>query len=161
MDNHHFYWQHFLFMVIFHSYVNVDQRVVKILTHTRVIYLHCLPFDLSKVLFSDIVLFFPSIPIYSLYLYIPIYSLSINSPHLYFHLYSIVYNLFIYIFPSKVQTSPLKVRRIRRAAPRRTPFVELPLGATEDRVTGTINIERALKEAGKVPMAAMAMWGPC
>jgi magnesium chelatase subunit I len=32
---------------------------------------------------------------------------------------------------------------------RRTPFVELPLGATEDRVTGTIDIERALKEAGK------------
>jgi Mg-chelatase subunit ChlI len=29
--------------------------------------------------------------------------------------------------------------------------VELPLGATEDRVTGTIDIERALKEAGKVP----------
>jgi len=32
---------------------------------------------------------------------------------------------------------------------RKTPFVELPLGATEDRVTGTIDIERALKEAGK------------
>ncbi len=32
---------------------------------------------------------------------------------------------------------------------KRTPFVELPLGATEDRVTGTIDIERALKEAGK------------
>ena len=39
----------------------------------------------------------------------------------------------------------------RRPKPRRTPFVELPLGATEDRVTGTIDIERALKEAGKVP----------
>ena len=38
--------------------------------------------------------------------------------------------------------------------PRRTPFVELPLGATEDRVTGTIDIERALKEAGKVPKHA-------
>merc|ERR1712008_534660 len=32
---------------------------------------------------------------------------------------------------------------------RRTPFVELPLGATEDRVTGTIDIERALLEGGK------------
>lgn len=32
---------------------------------------------------------------------------------------------------------------------KRTPFVELPLGATEDRVTGTIDIERALKEAVK------------
>lgn len=32
---------------------------------------------------------------------------------------------------------------------RRTPFVELPLGATEDRVTGTIDIERALMEGGK------------
>jgi len=32
---------------------------------------------------------------------------------------------------------------------RRTPFVELPLGATEDRITGTIDIEKALKEAGK------------
>jgi len=32
---------------------------------------------------------------------------------------------------------------------RRTPFVELPLGATEDRVTGTIDIEKALLEAGK------------
>jgi len=31
----------------------------------------------------------------------------------------------------------------------RTPFVELPLGATEDRVTGTIDIERALLEGGK------------
>ena len=27
-----------------------------------------------------------------------------------------------------------------------TPLVELPLGATEDRVCGTIDIERALKE---------------
>jgi len=34
-------------------------------------------------------------------------------------------------------------------AMRRTPFVELPLGATEDRVTGTIDIERALAEGGK------------
>lgn len=34
-------------------------------------------------------------------------------------------------------------------AMRRTPFVELPLGATEDRVTGTIDIERALMEGGK------------
>jgi len=32
---------------------------------------------------------------------------------------------------------------------RRTPFVELPLGATEDRVTGTIDIERALLQGGK------------
>lgn len=32
---------------------------------------------------------------------------------------------------------------------KRTPFVELPLGATEDRVTGTIDIERALLEGGK------------
>jgi len=32
---------------------------------------------------------------------------------------------------------------------RQTPFVELPLGATEDRVTGTIDIERALLEGGK------------
>lgn len=32
---------------------------------------------------------------------------------------------------------------------RKTPFVELPLGATEDRVTGTIDIERALLEGGK------------
>jgi len=32
---------------------------------------------------------------------------------------------------------------------RRTPFVELPLGATEDRVTGTIDIEAALLEGGK------------
>lgn len=32
---------------------------------------------------------------------------------------------------------------------RPTPFVELPLGATEDRVTGTIDIERALMEGGK------------
>lgn len=32
---------------------------------------------------------------------------------------------------------------------RKTPFVELPLGATEDRVTGTIDIEKALLEAGK------------
>eukprot|EP00490_Sorites_sp_Unknown_P008747 CAMPEP_0114690852 /NCGR_PEP_ID=MMETSP0191-20121206/66159_1 /TAXON_ID=126664 /ORGANISM="Sorites sp." /LENGTH=468 /DNA_ID=CAMNT_0001981283 /DNA_START=40 /DNA_END=1448 /DNA_ORIENTATION=+ len=36
-----------------------------------------------------------------------------------------------------------------KTAKKRTPFVELPLGATEDRVTGTIDIERALKEAGK------------
>merc|ERR1719443_421316 len=33
---------------------------------------------------------------------------------------------------------------------RRTPMVELPLGATEDRVTGTINIEKALLAGGKV-----------
>lgn len=32
---------------------------------------------------------------------------------------------------------------------RRTPFVELPLGATEDRVTGTIDIESALLKGGK------------
>mmetsp|Transcript_12405 Transcript_12405/g.29196 ORF Transcript_12405/g.29196 Transcript_12405/m.29196 type:complete len:448 (+) Transcript_12405:64-1407(+) len=32
---------------------------------------------------------------------------------------------------------------------RPTPFVELPLGATEDRVTGTIDIEKALLEGGK------------
>mmetsp|Transcript_17814 Transcript_17814/g.49409 ORF Transcript_17814/g.49409 Transcript_17814/m.49409 type:complete len:464 (+) Transcript_17814:83-1474(+) len=32
---------------------------------------------------------------------------------------------------------------------RRTPFVELPLGATEDRVTGTIDIEQALLKGGK------------
>eukprot|EP00929_Paragymnodinium_shiwhaense_P050223 TRINITY_DN25300_c0_g1_i1.p1 TRINITY_DN25300_c0_g1~~TRINITY_DN25300_c0_g1_i1.p1 ORF type:complete len:468 (-),score=113.23 TRINITY_DN25300_c0_g1_i1:250-1653(-) len=34
-------------------------------------------------------------------------------------------------------------------AQKKTPFVELPLGATEDRVTGTIDIEKALLEAGK------------
>ncbi|CAK0890998.1 unnamed protein product, partial [Prorocentrum cordatum] len=32
---------------------------------------------------------------------------------------------------------------------KRTPFVELPLGATEDRVTGTIDIEKALLQGGK------------
>jgi len=34
-------------------------------------------------------------------------------------------------------------------AMKRTPFVELPLGATEDRVTGTIDIEKALLQGGK------------
>merc|ERR1719277_1405434 len=34
-------------------------------------------------------------------------------------------------------------------ATKRTPFVELPLGATEDRVTGTIDIEKALLQGGK------------
>jgi magnesium chelatase subunit D len=33
--------------------------------------------------------------------------------------------------------------------PRRVPVVELPLGATEDRVVGTIDIERAIKEGVK------------
>lgn len=32
---------------------------------------------------------------------------------------------------------------------KRTPFVELPLGATEDRITGTIDIEKALLSGGK------------
>jgi magnesium chelatase subunit I len=32
---------------------------------------------------------------------------------------------------------------------KQTPFVELPLGATEDRVTGTIDIEKALLQGGK------------
>jgi magnesium chelatase subunit I len=33
-------------------------------------------------------------------------------------------------------------------ASKKIPMVELPLGATEDRVCGTINIEMALKEGG-------------
>lgn len=32
----------------------------------------------------------------------------------------------------------------------RTPLVELPLGATEDRICGTIDIEKALTEGIKV-----------
>lgn len=32
----------------------------------------------------------------------------------------------------------------------RTPLVELPLGATEDRICGTIDIEKALTEGVKV-----------
>merc|ERR1711924_257269 len=36
-----------------------------------------------------------------------------------------------------------------KTSTKKMPFVELPLGATEDRVTGTIDIERALAEGGK------------
>ncbi|MDM7935593.1 MAG: putative cobaltochelatase, partial [Methanothrix sp.] len=36
-----------------------------------------------------------------------------------------------------------------RVAERRTPVVDLPLGATEDRVVGSLNVERAIKEGIK------------
>ena len=39
----------------------------------------------------------------------------------------------------------------------RTPLVELPLGATEDRICGTIDIEKALTEGIKVHFVAV----PC
>ncbi len=40
----------------------------------------------------------------------------------------------------------------------RTPLVELPLGATEDRICGTIDIEKALTEGIKV---RTSLWQSC
>jgi magnesium chelatase subunit D len=36
-----------------------------------------------------------------------------------------------------------------KEAKRRTPLIDLPLGATEDRVVGSLNVERAIKEGIK------------
>src|SRR5215813_349977 len=38
------------------------------------------------------------------------------------------------------------VRALAEVLPQPTPFVDLPVGATEDRVVGTIDIEKALKQ---------------
>lgn len=43
-----------------------------------------------------------------------------------------------------------------------TPLVELPLGATEDRICGTIDVEKALSEGIKVGVLVVdqaAGWG--
>jgi len=45
------------------------------------------------------------------------------------------------------------------ASQMRTPLVELPLGATEDRICGTIDIEKALTEGGE--KSRRPAWGVC
>ena len=43
-------------------------------------------------------------------------------------------------------------------ASRRIPMVEVPLGATEDRICGTIDIERALSEGVKARDGGGELW---
>lgn len=46
------------------------------------------------------------------------------------------------------------------AAKKRIPMIEVPLGATEDRICGTIDIERALSEGVKVCMRIARVVAP-
>jgi Mg-chelatase subunit ChlI len=46
------------------------------------------------------------------------------------------------------------------SAKKRIPMIEVPLGATEDRICGTIDIERALSEGVKVCMRIARVVAP-